>query len=329
MVRLEDKYRPKKWDTYIGQKHIVNRLQQIEIIDFEDMPNLFFVGMSGTGKTVAAEVVYRNMRKQSKNLIFKKFNASDDRGIDVVRNEIKKLAMIKNPKIIFLDEMDRITPIAQDAMRVIMEDKLFKNTRFILSCNHENRVIKAMKSRCARFVFHGHSDQDVIKHVLHILDSEGIEYAWNNPTGANDEKFQPTDFQQALAIIVSEREGDLRGVINDLSTLITNDKQISVQNVIEMQPTQIGAEIFQKAFNGKYKDARDMLEDVIIQKKYRYEWLIEEWRNAIKTVNPPEVEMRLGSALGLYESRCRAGNKAIVQLTAFLSYVSCVKFLPK
>jgi len=327
-MRLENKYRPKKWEDYVGQEHIIPRLETAVEKDFYDMDNMMFIGGPGVGKTVAAEIMARQLKKKTKNFVFKRFNASDDRGINVVRESIERLARTQSPKILFLDECDQMTSEAQHALRVIMEAHPYRHTRFILSCNYENRIIDPIQSRCAIFRFRGHEEEDIASHLLWILDSEGITYQWNEPDPENLDDFEPTEFQQALFMIIEERNGDLRGAINDVSNLVTNDKEINVANVLELIPVKIGVDILKKAYNGNYREAQALLEDFLVQKKHKYEWLFKEWRSEILNLNPPEVARKISIALAKYEANCRAGNIPMIQLEAFLSYVEIAKHLP-
>ncbi len=138
--RLEAKYRPTQWKNYVGNKNIVKKLRDIEQKGFGKMPCILLTGPPGCGKSLAIEILARNLRKKTKYLIFEPLNASDKRKLDDIR-DLKILAEKSNPKIIFMDEFDPVTKKAQEALRVIMEHEDYKNTRWCISCNNPEKII--------------------------------------------------------------------------------------------------------------------------------------------------------------------------------------------
>jgi len=146
-----EKYRPRKLDDIVNQKAIIKRLKQF-VID-ESMPHLIFAGPAGTGKTTSALAMVRDLygRKMSINDTHLELNASDARGINVIRTYIKDFAKAKPPfdipfKILILDEADNMTAPAQQALRRTME-KYTRNCRMILICNYSNKIITPIQSR--------------------------------------------------------------------------------------------------------------------------------------------------------------------------------------
>ncbi|HDJ96743.1 MAG TPA: AAA family ATPase, partial [Candidatus Aenigmarchaeota archaeon] len=154
MAELEvwaEKYRPKTFDDIINQEHVVKRLKAF--VKEKNIPHMLFAGPAGTGKTTSALVLARELYGNAWRQNVYELNASDARGIDVIRSQVKEFARMKAIgevpfKIIILDEADNMTPDAQQALRRIMED--YTNvTRFILLCNYSSKIIDPIQSRCA------------------------------------------------------------------------------------------------------------------------------------------------------------------------------------
>ena len=168
-----EKYRPRILDDVVNQKCIINRLKQF--IKDRSMPHLIFAGPAGTGKTTSALAMVRDLygKKMAPNSTFMELNASDARGIDVIRTYIKDFAKARPPfdipfKILILDEADNMTSPAQQALRRTME-KYTKNCRMILICNYSNKIIPPIQSRCVVFRFSSLNNED-IKAVIQIAD---------------------------------------------------------------------------------------------------------------------------------------------------------------
>ncbi|HEQ78433.1 MAG TPA: replication factor C small subunit, partial [Euryarchaeota archaeon] len=171
-----EKYRPTKISEIVGQDYVVDRLKGY--VASANLPNLLFAGPPGTGKTSAALALTREFFGLSWKNNFLELNASDERGIDIVRGKIKSFARTKpiggNFKIIFLDEADALTKDAQNAMRRTMEMYTY-TCRFILSCNYSSKIIEPIQSRCALFRFRPLSEKDVTFMVKKIAQREGLE----------------------------------------------------------------------------------------------------------------------------------------------------------
>ncbi|KNC46748.1 replication factor C subunit 5 [Thecamonas trahens ATCC 50062] len=171
-----EKYRPNSLDELISHKEIISTIETL--IDRQQMPHLLLYGPPGTGKTSTILACAKQLFGPSYKSMILELNASDDRGIAVVRDQVKSFASTRKMfatgfKLIILDECDAMTKTAQNALRCIIE-KYSRTTRFCLICNYVSNIIPALQSRCMRFRFAPLS-QDQIEHRLnHVLEAEGL-----------------------------------------------------------------------------------------------------------------------------------------------------------
>ena len=195
-----EKYRPQKLSDVVNQTEIIGSLEAL-IKDPTDMPHLLFSGSAGVGKTTAALCIARQVLGEYVRDYTLELNASDERGIGMVREKVKKFSryagMVDVPfKIIILDEADEMTSDAQTALRRIIEDTA-KYCRFILIANNISKIIDPIQSRCATFKFTSIPEEDVISHLEKIAKKE--------KTKAD---------KKGLKAIYEYSEGDLRHAIN-------------------------------------------------------------------------------------------------------------------
>ena len=209
-----EKYRPQKIDGIISHDQNIETIKKM--LAGGSLPHLLFHGTPGTGKTSLILAIANELYGSSKNLMVMKLDASDDRGINSVREEIKGFAekvnmFHKGVKLIILDEADSMTFDAQFALRRIIE-KYSKTTRFCLICNYENKIIPAIRSRCANFRFSPINVIYIQKKLEYICKQEGLTYESN-----------------VLEIISLLSKGDLRKSINFLQSLSLQSEFITVQ----------------------------------------------------------------------------------------------------
>lgn len=219
-----EKYRPQRIDEIVYQNEIISMLRKFLSNNSTDLPNLLFYGPSGTGKTSTIVALAKEMFGNLYKTRVLELNASDERGIAVIREKVKNFAQqtvsisktMPSIKIIILDECDSMTRDAQSALRRTIE-KESKTTRFCLICNYVSRIIEPLVSRCSAFRFRPLDTQLVINKLRQISDSESINIS-----------------DEALSELVSLSEGDLRRAITLLqsSSLIKEVNQVLTLNDI-------------------------------------------------------------------------------------------------
>ena len=245
-----EKYRPQRLDEVVNQSHVVSRLKQW--VKEGSIPNLLFAGPAGVGKTTVALALAKELFGEHWRDNFQETNASDERGINVIRGRIKDFARTRpigaEFKIVFLDESDALTPEAQQALRRTME-KFSNVCRFILSCNYSSRIIEPIQSRCAVFRFKRLTKDDVKTYIKRIVDNEGISI---------DESGYDALFEIS--------EGDLRRATNLLQAASTLGKvdRNSVYDVASLAKPEDVKEMLDYVIKGSFDDAKEKLYDMLI-----------------------------------------------------------------
>jgi len=200
-------YRPQTLDNYVGNEHIKAKIQTM--IDQQDIPHLLLAGRAGTGKTTLAKMLVNNI--ECDHLFI---NASDENSIDTIRNKIKGFVTtmgFTSLKVVILDEADYITPNGQAALRNLMET-FSKSSRFILTCNFQERIIDPIISRCQSFSLVPPSQKDVAIHLADILRDESVS-------------FSAEDIKQLVVTYYP----DIRKIINT-AQLFSRDGQLTIDS---------------------------------------------------------------------------------------------------
>lgn len=197
-----EKYRPSTLKGYVGAPELLDKLTTY--IETQDIPHLLFYGTAGTGKTTAAKILVKNI-----DCDYMFINASDERGIDMIRDKVKGFAStagFKSLKIVVLDEMDAITPDGQRALRNLME-AYSDTTRFILTANYIERIIDPLVSRAQVYRLVPPSKKEAAVRLAEVLKEEGVEYE-----------------TQTIAHIVNAYYPDVRKIINTAQLQTTAGK---------------------------------------------------------------------------------------------------------
>jgi replication factor C small subunit len=307
-----EKYRPKLLDDIVNQTGIIKRLKQF--VKDKSMPHLIFAGPAGTGKTTSALAMVRELygRKMAVNRAYLELNASDARGIDVIRTYIKDFAKTRPSseipfKILILDEADNMTSPAQQALRRTME-KYTKNCRMILICNYSNKIIPPIQSRCVVFRFSSLSSEDIKSRVSYVANEEGIILT---PEG--------------LLALVDVSRGDCRRAINYLQSCGTISKKID-QDVVfrvagEVPPDKI-KEILKTALQGQLQLSIDLLNDLIKNYGLSGQNIIKNIHREIYELDIAErMKIELSKLLAEFEYRLSQGGTEEIQLQALLAKI--------
>jgi len=323
-LNLTEKYRPRDWSEVAGQEDIVRSIRaNIANRDKLGMPHYLFVGPTpGVGKTTIATLIAKEL-----GVSFHEFNASDKRGIDFIRDEIKKLSQFKGERVIFLDEADNLTGgsgsagAAQQALRRIMEQT--ENAIFILTGNYEDQIIDAIKSRCVIHTFPPLKSQDVQKKIVEIIKGEQIKLDISTPE-------KQAQVRAGIRRLVEQANGDLRSAINNLEKIIDEDLEITPESVAVLRDaTSLHTLALKYALEGDFDSAKDAIEKAHIEGRYDSRRTFRELYKALETVKPKEVRIRLYSKLGEVEANSKRGGDAIIQLIYFVAYAWLVPHLSR
>ncbi len=303
-----EKYRPKKFEEVVGQEEIIKRVKSL--VNSMNIPHLLFAGPAGTGKTTLALIVVKQLFGEAWRENYLELNASDERGIDVVRQKVKDFARTKAIgdvpfKVIFLDEADALTREAQQALRRTMENYT-STCRFILSCNYSSKILDPIQSRCVVFRFQLLEKKDIKRRVEIIAQNEGL-----------------TITPDAFDTIYEASEGDCRRVMNFLQATAAISPNITpdlVNTIVsKAKPSDVKI-VLDYALAGDFQGSREKLLDIMLKESISGQDVIktiqkEIWNLPIEN----ELKVRLTEKTGEIEFRLVEGSDEFIQLESLLA----------
>src|SRR3989338_3259756 len=303
-----EKYRPSTFDEVVGQQEIIKRTRSL--VQALNIPHLLFAGPAGTGKSTLALIIVKQLFGDRWRDNYLELNASDERGIDVVRQKVKDFARTKSLgtvsfKVIFLDEADALTREAQQALRRTMEN--YTNTcRFILSCNYSSKIIDPIQSRCVIMRFKLLEKKDIEKRVKFISELEKLEVDNNS-----------------IETLYEVSEGDFRRVINLMQASASISSKITSELINTLASTARPSDIkivLEYALSGDFLNAKDKLLDIMLRDSVSGTDIIKSIQKEIWNLSiDNELKVKLTEKTGEIEFRMVEGSDEFIQLEALLA----------
>lgn len=305
-----EKYRPQSLDDMVNQTEIVSRLKNF--VKDRNLPHLLFVGPAGVGKTTSILALAKDLYGPGYRNFILELNASDERGIDVIREKVKnfaRTAAINSEvpfKILIMDEADSLTSAAQHALRRTME-MYTRTCRFCLIGNYSERIIEPIQSRCSVFRFGPLSEKDLKIRIKTIAREEGVNL-----------------ISEGLDAIYDASEGDLRKATNLLQAAAATQggevDDITIYGVLgRVSPGKV-REMINLGLKGEFLEARELLRGLLVDEGLASEDIIRMIYSEVLRLGIPEKrKVQLSDAIGEVDYRLTQGARPEIQLSALLA----------
>jgi replication factor C small subunit len=308
-----EKYRPQTLDDMTDQAEIVSRLKTF--VQEKNLPHLLFVGPAGVGKTTSILALARDLYGQGYRNFTLELNASDERGIDVIREKVKnfaRTAAIASPvsfKILIMDEADSLTSAAQHALRRTME--IYTRTcRFCLIGNYSENIIDPIQSRCSIFRFSPLDEKDMKKYIMNIAENEHVDI-----------------IEEGLDALYQASGGDLRKATNLLQAAAATKAVIDDVSIYEVlgkvSPERVRAMI-QRSLEGDFIEAREILRELLIDQGLAPDDIIRMVYSELmrSTALSEHWKVKLSDKVGEVDYRLTQGARPEIQLSTLLAYLA-------
>jgi replication factor C small subunit len=309
-----EKYRPDTLSSLVDQETIKQRLSAL-LQKKEQLPHLLFAGPPGSGKTTTAGIIAKEILGEHWRDYTLSLNASDERGIDVVRERVKTFARFTDRRegvpyrLVILDESDEMTSDGQTALRRIMEENS-EHTRFILICNYSSGIIEPLQSRCAIFRFQRLDEASVTVHLKAIAKKEKVKHQGDSVFGA----------------IFEATQGDLRQAIN-LMQAASASGELTLEAVKAVSGSAVKArvsEVIATAIGGNFDSARTKMVELTRVYGVPERDFLKYANEALGSMKLPDVGKAI-SIIAEYDFRLVQGSQPELQLTAMLAQLSALK----
>jgi replication factor C small subunit len=310
-----EKYRPQTLDEIVNQKEIISRLRTF--VKEKNLPHLLLVGPAGVGKTTSILALSRDLYGPGYRNFILELNASDERGINVIREKVKnfaRTAAMASPvsfKILIMDEADHLTSDAQHALRRTME-MYTKTARFCLIGNYSENIIEPIQSRCSVFRYSTLCEDDVKGWLKGIAEKENLDI-----------------IDEGVDALYHASGGDLRKATNILQAAAASGKvidDVSVYNLLgNLSPDKV-KRMIQLALEGKFLESREELRDLLIDQGLAPEDIIRIiYREIMRNTSLSELDkVNISDVLGEVDYRLTQGARPEIQLSTLLGHLALI-----
>jgi len=310
-----EKYRPQTLDEIVNQTEIVSRFKTF--VEEKNLPHLLLVGPAGVGKTTSILALARDLYGPGYRNFILELNASDERGIGIIREKVKnfaRTAAMASPvsfKILIMDEADHLTSDAQHALRRTMEIYT-KTCRFCLLGNYSENIIDPIQSRCSVFRFSPLEEPDLKNYIQIIADKEKLDIV-----------------DEGLDAIYQACGGDVRKAINLLQAAAANQKlidDVAIYNLLGNVSPEKVREMLAVALEGKFLESRELLRELLIDQGLAPDDIIRNiYREIMRYPTLTEqMKVKLSDTIGEVDFRLTQGSRAEIQLSTLLAHLSLI-----